>query len=72
MESQHTRINLAPLTVRCCSQHSRGGRVEDAADKAMSAETNPAAIADAIRQEQPAAGTDRSSDEPEPAPRAVQ
>ena len=72
MEAQHTRINLAPLTVRCCSQHSRGGRVDDAADKAMRAQTDAAAIADAIRQEQPAAGTDRSSDELEPAPRAAQ
>lgn len=61
MDAQHTSVNVAPapLTVRCCSQHSRGGHRDDGADPATRADIDSGAVTDAVRQDQ-SADTERA------------
>lgn len=68
MEAQQTRINVAPLTVRCCSQRSLGGLSGYATNSAPRPRIDAATVTEAIPQVRPAAETDLSSWEFELAP----
>jgi hypothetical protein len=53
MEAQHTSANIAPLTVRCCSQHSRGA-FDDETDPATRVHMDSATVSDAVQHERSA------------------
>lgn len=68
MEAQQTRLNVAPLTVRCCSQRPLGRLSGDATNAAPRPHIDAATVTEAIPLVRPAAETDRSSREFELAP----
>lgn len=58
METQQSRIDAAPKTVRCCPQHSAGRTAGDAGTSAQRPRSDPATVAEAIPHYRPMAETD--------------
>lgn len=67
MEAQQTRIDPEPLTVRCCSRRSLGGRSGDTINSGVRPHIDAATAIEPIPQVQPA-DTDRASCESELSP----